>query len=486
MRRHGQGASPFRVGLLVIVIMMAASYLAYAKRWPWANDWQVSAMVSEAQELAKGAPVRIAGVNVGKVASVRRGPAGTAIVTMNVQASGRPLHRDATLTIRPRLFLEGNFFVDVRPGSPSAPQLNEGDTIPLAQTATAVRIDSVLRILNSDIRGKLQDGIREYSAGLSHGGAAGLNRAFPVAEPALLGLARTASALRGERHDDLPTVLRESGRLASGLARNEAALGGLVSGFARTVKATAAHQQALGESISEFNLLASQAPPALVALTRALPSVQRLAVDLRPPLRAAPGALDASRPFLKQVSGLVQPAELTGLERDLSPALRQLQALAPPLTGLLGKVGRVSSCVSDHVVPVLQTTVDDGDLSSGVPVWQDLVRATVGINSAGQNFDGDGPDLRFSLSEGDQTLSLGRGPSTGDLFARGPRPLIGSRPQMPPALPPLRPDVPCHGQTVPSLKTDVLPTPTAPPTAAPTLSGKQGRSLRALVNGKRR
>lgn len=486
MRRHSQGASPFRVGLLVIVIATAASYLAYTKRLPWAHDWHVSAVVSDAQELTKGAPVRIAGVNVGKVASVRRGPAGTAVVTMNVQDNGRPLHRDATLTIRPRLFLEGNFFVDLRPGSPSAPQLNEGDTIPLAQTTTAVRIDSVLRILGTDVRSQLQDGVREYAAGLSHGGAAGLNRAFPVAAPALLGLARTASALRGERRDDLSTFLRESARLASGLARNEHDLGDLVSGFARTVRSTAVHHQALGQSVREFNLLASKAPPALVALTRALPAVRRLAVDLRPTLRAAPSALDASRPFLRQVSGLVQPSELAGLERDISPALRQLQAIAPPLTGLLGKVGRVSSCVSDHVVPVLRSTIDDGDLSSGVPVWQDLVRATVGINSAGQNFDGDGPDLRFSLSEGDQTLSLGRGPSTGDLFARGPRPLIGSRPQMPPALPARRPDVPCHGQGLPDLATSVLPTPPAPPAAEPTLSGKQVRSLRALLDGKPR
>jgi hypothetical protein len=29
-----------------------------------------------------------------------------------------PIHKDATLKIRPRIFLEGNFFVDVRPGTP--------------------------------------------------------------------------------------------------------------------------------------------------------------------------------------------------------------------------------------------------------------------------------------------------------------------------------------------------------------------------------
>ena len=38
--------------------------------------------------------------------------------TFTVDDEGLPIHKDATVTIRPRLFLEGNFFLDLRPGSP--------------------------------------------------------------------------------------------------------------------------------------------------------------------------------------------------------------------------------------------------------------------------------------------------------------------------------------------------------------------------------
>ena len=37
-------------------------------------------------------------------------------VTMEMKESGLPIHKDATLKIRSRIFLEGNFFVDLTPG----------------------------------------------------------------------------------------------------------------------------------------------------------------------------------------------------------------------------------------------------------------------------------------------------------------------------------------------------------------------------------
>ena len=60
------------------------------------------------------------------------------------------------MKIRPRIFLEGNFFVDVTPGTPSAPTIDDGDTIPITQTATPVQLDQVLSALQSDTRTSLQ------------------------------------------------------------------------------------------------------------------------------------------------------------------------------------------------------------------------------------------------------------------------------------------------------------------------------------------
>ena len=68
--------------------------------------------------------MRIAGVDVGEVTSVdahRGRPRRPAVVTMSINSNGLPIHADATAKIRPRIFLEGNFYVDLQPGTPSAP-----------------------------------------------------------------------------------------------------------------------------------------------------------------------------------------------------------------------------------------------------------------------------------------------------------------------------------------------------------------------------
>ena len=41
-----------------------------------------------------------------------------AVVTMKIKEDAQPIREDATMQLRPRLFLEGNLFVDVQPGQP--------------------------------------------------------------------------------------------------------------------------------------------------------------------------------------------------------------------------------------------------------------------------------------------------------------------------------------------------------------------------------
>ena len=74
-------------------------------------------MFESANSLRVNSPVRIAGVNVGKVKTVEpKEGTDQALVTMEINETGLPIHEDATAKIRPRIFLEGNFFVDLTAG----------------------------------------------------------------------------------------------------------------------------------------------------------------------------------------------------------------------------------------------------------------------------------------------------------------------------------------------------------------------------------
>ena len=75
-------------------------------------------MFENTSNLQLNSPVRIAGVEVGKVTKIERAAEDSTVseVTMEIEETALPIHEDAELKIRPRIFLEGNFFVDLKPG----------------------------------------------------------------------------------------------------------------------------------------------------------------------------------------------------------------------------------------------------------------------------------------------------------------------------------------------------------------------------------
>ena len=83
------------------------------------------------------------------------------------EGAGLPLHKDATLKIRSRIFLEGNFFVDLTPGTPEGEELEDGDTIPVTRTSTPVQLDELLTALQTNDRESLQDLLDGLGDGLN-------------------------------------------------------------------------------------------------------------------------------------------------------------------------------------------------------------------------------------------------------------------------------------------------------------------------------
>jgi hypothetical protein len=76
----------------------------------------------------------------------------------------------------------------------------------------------------------------------------------------------------------------------------------------------------------------------------------------------------------------------------------------------------------------------------------------VGLAGEGQNFDGNGPYVRFQPGGGSQTVSTGKVNGVGPpLLANVQQVPIGSRPFFPGKRPPYKPDAACYKQTPPDL-----------------------------------
>src|SRR4051812_14140892 len=110
MRRAQKGMSPFAAGLLLVVVVVVGSYLLFSKDIPFTKPYEVKAVFQNVPQLRPKSPVRIAGVEVGKVSKIETESGSDATtVTLQIQDKGLPIHSDAEAKIRPRIFLEGNF-----------------------------------------------------------------------------------------------------------------------------------------------------------------------------------------------------------------------------------------------------------------------------------------------------------------------------------------------------------------------------------------
>jgi phospholipid/cholesterol/gamma-HCH transport system substrate-binding protein len=475
-RKHRTGANPFTVGLITLLVLAVAVFFGFTKHVPFTHGFRVKAVFESANSIRANSPVRIAGVNVGKVTGIE-GKSGTdaAVVTMEIDKKGLPLHKDATMKIRPRIFLEGNFFVDVQPGTPSAPTIGDGDTIPVTQTATPVQFDQVLTALQADTRLSLQKTLDGLGTGLTYkpskaqdtgadpsargqSAAESLNDAIRYGERSLKGTAIVSDAFLGTQDHDLSRLVAGLNRTTEGLGRNEAQLESLIVNFNTTMAATASEASNLSDSVRLLDPTLRNADRALDSLNASFPNTRAFAREILPGVNQTAATIDASFPWIAQTRGLLGPDELQGVATQLSPATADLAKVVNSSLDLLPQADLASKCATRVVLPAGDVKISDGPLSTGVENYKEFWYAMVGLAGEGQNFDANGMYVRFQPGGGSQTISLA-GPLGDKAFANAVATPLGTRPAFTGKLPPYKPDVPCYTNALPGINA----APTGPP-----------------------
>ncbi|HEX2231795.1 MAG TPA: MlaD family protein [Thermoleophilaceae bacterium] len=469
--RRGTRFTPFQAGMIALVLIVIGTYLAFAKQVPWSQpDFELKAVFERTTEVGARSPVRIAGVDVGQVSKVERASEGSeaALVTMEIDEEALPIHEDAELKIRPRIFLEGNFFVDVRPGTPSAGELESGEVIPASQTAAPVQLERVLGTLRGATRMQLQRFLRGYGDAIggepapgedadqdpvTKGETAGesLNDTLEYSAESLRGSALVNDALRGLAPRDLSRLIAGQQRVSQALGSREQQLQDLITNFNVTMSAFAAEQDGLRGTVRGLRSLLERADPALDELNESFPPTRAFAREIIPGVRETAATIDAAFPWIAQTRRLMSPAELQGLVRDLSPATRDLALTTDGTLKLLRQTDAFNRCLLDVVLPTGSVVIEDPPVTTGVSNYREFFMALVGLSSESQNFDGNGSYVRLQPGGGSFRVQTGRHPTFGPLFGNATRPPLGTRPAYPGRLPPKRRDFACHRNTPPDL-----------------------------------
>jgi phospholipid/cholesterol/gamma-HCH transport system substrate-binding protein len=453
-----QRYNPLRVGVVFLVILMIAVYFGFTKHIPFKHGYRLNAVFATALNIKAKAPVRIAGVDVGKVTGLKR-EGKTGVVSMEIESRGLPIHADATLKLRPRIFLEGNWFVELQPGSPSAKTLSSGATIPITQTSDPVQLDQVLDALNTDTRANLQNFLAGYGDALTRkptaaenaeqdpdvyglNAAQALNKTYHRSPSALRGSAIVVQATSGIEADDLSQLVASIGKVSAALNVHEQDLSELFGNFNIFFRSFANQSTNLAATVAVLPSSLRSTDRTFTALGAALPPARTFAQDLIPGVKLLPSTA---------------PSELGGVAKGLLTATPALAKLFGEQPAFFKQTEAFSKCLTKVFYPAVNTKLQDGSNTSGVESYKEFFYALTGLAGLGQSFDGNGAMTRFLVGGGGDTFRSAPVGITGSsvkgqsLIARAPLAPEGTRPAVPAEEPPYRPLVPCYTQAVPNL-----------------------------------
>ncbi len=462
-----------RFAIVMLLVVAIAIYFGFTKHIPFKHGFQLKAQFNTAVNIHSKSPVRIAGVDVGKVASIKR-DGDTGLVTMEIENKGLPIHEDATVKIRPRIFLEGNWFVELQPGSPSASTVHSGYTIPLAQTSDPVQLDQVLDALNTDTRANLQKFLIYYGEGLTKhpdaeeneeqlpevrgvNGAEALNKTYRRSPEALRGGAIINQAITGTEEHDFSKLIAGVGRVTAALNVHEQQLGELIGNFNTFFEEFALQSAALGRIVHVLPSSLRGIDRGLAALDASFAPTRAFAKDILPGVKATPETVKAAVPFIEQTTASLQPSELGGVAKGLAEAMPSLAKLTGEQIPVYKQTEAFNKCLTKVIYPVGNTKLQDGNATSGVENYKEFWYGLVGLAGIGQGFDGNGAFDKFVVGNSGSTLvsrptSLVNTKISGlKLLARSPLTPLGTRPAYPKQEPPYEPLVPCYTQSVPEI-----------------------------------
>jgi phospholipid/cholesterol/gamma-HCH transport system substrate-binding protein len=475
---HNKRLSNTSIGLIAIVLTFIGFYLAFTKSIPFAgHGYQLKAIVQDAQNIRAKSPVRISGVDVGEVSDVQHltnangQGEDAAVITMDLKNTALPIRQDATLQLRPRLFLEGNLFVDLHPGSPGAPELDSGSVVPENQTSNSVQLDQVLTDLQAPVREDLQIFLKEFGGALDkYGGAKGFQTSFRTSPAAYEYTSQVNQALLGTQPGDLAGFVSNLDIVARELNQNSSHLQGLITNLNTVSGDFAAHQASLRDAIRQLPQALAVGRPALFHLNQDFPALRAFAREALPGVKSANQALDYANPWIGQLRQLISQNELRGLVDDLRPTVPDLAALSNDSLPFLEQARALSSCFNNVVIPWSNTSIPnhDSDPPAG-KVYQETAYGFTGVAGESRSGDANGQEFRVLGGGGQNTIAPFNTPDQpSPLTGVAPFSFLGSEPaKQSSAKTPFRSDVPCETQDPPNL--DAGPLGPAPATSA---SGK--------------
>jgi phospholipid/cholesterol/gamma-HCH transport system substrate-binding protein len=219
---------------------------------PLPPQFRLSFAVKDADGIAEGSDVRVAGIQIGRVLTNETRADG-ALITMGIDRQYLPIYSDATVLIRPKSLL-GEKYVDMSRGVSNV-EIPEGGMIPRSQAFTQVELDQVLNASDAATRKAVSTNLQNLGGGLQ-GRGADLNATIPELRQIAEHLSPVAARFQdrtaqidhilvdtdtvlqtlADEHHQVATLLESADAVTGTIAQNDAHLANILNAGSSTLQ----------------------------------------------------------------------------------------------------------------------------------------------------------------------------------------------------------------------------------------------------------
>ena len=371
--------SPLRIAALIgfvllCVLVFTYLWISFGGSVPLApQGYRIEVAFPQANELATGADVRIAGVDVGTVDELKLDPQDSrTLATLQISRQYAPIPRDTRATLRIKTLL-GETYVELSPGDRAAGQLPDGGRLPDGQVASDVTLDQILSTFDPRTRQAFQTWMQAQAAAVTERGQ-DINASFGELPGFVNSGAKLLSALN-QQSAKLRGLVANTGEFFNAISARQGQLSGLITAADSLFQTTAERNQELAgvfKALPQFELQSRLALPALTSfaqsadpvvraldpiaseLTQTFATTAQLAPQLRglfqrlgPTVTASKRGLPAVDRILSQIPPLLRAFE--PFLRNADPMVRYIGLFKPEITGFFANVADAAEATNGNI-----------------------------------------------------------------------------------------------------------------------------------------
>jgi phospholipid/cholesterol/gamma-HCH transport system substrate-binding protein len=356
------------------------------------KGYRMSVAFPRALALAEESEVRVSGVPVGHVISVKLGSDGRTHATIEIQGKYAPINANMHAILRQKTLL-GETYVQLIPEGNGGRKLPDGGQLADSQVEPSVTLDAILSAFDPKTRADFKIWQQAVAEGIDGHGEQ-INASFaqlqPFAENAnklVTILASQEGALRGLVHN--------TGVVFNALASRDHQLEGVIVNGEHTFKAAAEGSQAFAAAFRALPGIERSSQVALKELDSFAADANPFLTEFRPTERQLSSLLTAAKPFAPQFDkflttlGPLTKAAKTGLPdlgKSLDLTVPVLENLRPVLHNLdpflqyTGEYERELQAFFANITAASESQAQNGDLPPGESPKEHLLAAMANLS----------------------------------------------------------------------------------------------------------